>query len=327
MDRKDFLKGIGLAGAGVVISQSKSIACTVIPTETAGPYPILSTQLAATLRSDMRESIVGQLHTIKLKIIGDSNCLPLANAEVDVWHCNPQGHYSGYTTSGKDGSVNDAGKTYLRGRAMTDSNGEVTFTTIFPGWYSGRICHVHFEVKVGGTSMKISQFTYPKTEKDQIHTTIAPYNTWGIDPAVSSSDNVFSDGTTGQIATLVYNSTTLAWDSYLEVTVAGTGTAGVKNIEHITGGQFELGQNYPNPHLGVTTVPFTLTANSEVSFGIYNLQGRRVAEVKPVKLGAGEHQMAIDCHQLNIPVGTYAYEITVKNSIGIYSQCKMMTAE
>lgn len=324
MDRKSFLKGLGLAGAGILVSTKDSLACTIVPTETSGPYPILSSQLAATLRTDIRESKTGQLHKIKLKILGSTNCLPIANAEVDIWHCDAYGNYSGYTTSGKNGSVNATGETWLRGRAMTNANGEVEFTTIFPGWYSGRICHVHFEVKINGTSVKISQFTYPVTEKNTIHSTIAPYNAYGTDPATASSDNVFSDGTTGQVATLVNN--TSSWDSYLEVTVQGTGTSGIKNIEHITGGQFDLGQNFPNPHNGITEIPFTLYNNSEVSFNIYDLQGKRVAEVRPVKLTVGEHSVAINLNELRLKHANYYYEIMVKNNIGTYHQYKMMTA-
>ncbi len=326
MERKDFLKGMGLVGAGLFVPLDKALACTVVPTETSGPYPILSGQLAATLRTDIRESQAGQLHTIKLKILGDTNCAPLVNAEVDIWHCNAYGNYSGYTTSGHNGSTNSAGETWLRGRAMTDANGEVTFTTIFPGWYSGRLTHVHFEVKVNGTSVKISQFTYPITEKNTIHTTISPYSTWGVDPAVATTDNVFSDGTTGQVATLVYDSTTGSWDSYLEVTVPGTGTVGILNIDHINGGQFDLGQNYPNPHNGKTTIPFTLTNDANVSFGIFDLQGKKVAEVKETRLPSGKHDVDINFASLNLPLGNFLYEITVKNNIGTYHQCKMMTA-
>lgn len=326
MQRKNFLRGIGLAGVGLAMPFQRALACTVIPTETSGPYPILAGQLAATLRTDIRESQAGQLHKIKLRIIGDTNCLPIANCEVDVWHCNALGYYSGYTTNGHTGSTNYAGATWLRGRAMTDSNGEVEFTTIFPGWYSGRLCHVHFEVKINGTSVKISQLTYPNTEKNQIHTTIAPYSTYGADPATATTDNVFSDGTTGQVATLVYDSVAASWDSYLEVTVQGTGAMGIANNNRVTGGQFELGQNFPNPHRGVTRIPFTLQSRSEVSFGIFNMQGSRVAEVKPVTLDAGAHDVEISLQNLNLPLGNYAYEIMVKNSIGTYHQCKLMSA-
>ena len=210
---------------------------------------------------------------------------------------------------------------------MTDSNGEVLFTTVFPGWYSGRLTHVHFEVKISGISDKISQFTYPTTEKNLIHTTVAPYDTWGVDPITAASDNVFNDGTTGQISTLVYNSSNLTWESYLEVTVPGTGTVGINNINRITGGQFELGQNFPNPHEGITTIPFSLVAESEVTFGIYDLQGKRVAEVKKQKLPAGEHAVEINLAALKLPMANYTYEITVKNNIGVYHQCKLMTAQ
>lgn len=326
MKRSDFLKGLGLTGAGLMLPFQKAAACIVVPTETSGPYPITQGQLAATFRTDIRESEAGQLHKIKLRILGNTNCLPLANCEVDIWHCNALGYYSGYTTNGHTGSINYSSANWLRGRAMTDANGEVEFTSIFPGWYSSRLCHVHFEVKIGGTSVKISQFTYPVTEKNQIHTTVAPYSTYGVDPATAGTDNVFNDGTTGQVATLVYDSNTGSWDSYLEVTVPGTGTVGVMNMDRITGGQFELGQNFPNPHSGVTSVPFTLKSKSEVSFGIYDLQGRRVAEVKAVTLEAGEHKVEINLQNLGLAVGTYAYEITVKNDIGTYHQCKMMTA-
>jgi len=86
-----------------------------------------------------------------------------------------------------------------------------------------------------------------------------------------------------------------------------------------------LGQNFPNPHPGVTTIPFTLKNNAEVSFGIFDLQGKRVAEVKPLRLEAGEHKMEINLSDLHLPLATYAYEITVKNSIGTFHQCKIMT--
>ena len=39
-----------------------------------------------------------------------------------------------------------ANENYLRGVQETGADGTVTFTTIFPGCYSGRWPHVHFEV-------------------------------------------------------------------------------------------------------------------------------------------------------------------------------------
>ena len=86
MERKDFIKGVGLAGAGMLLPLGKALACTIVPTETSGPYPITAGQLAVTLRTDVRETQVGQLHTIRLKILGNTNCIPIANAEIGRAH-------------------------------------------------------------------------------------------------------------------------------------------------------------------------------------------------------------------------------------------------
>ena len=39
-----------------------------------------------------------------------------------------------------------ASQTFLRGIQTTNANGEVVFTTIYPGWYQGRATHIHVEV-------------------------------------------------------------------------------------------------------------------------------------------------------------------------------------
>jgi hypothetical protein len=59
----------------------------------------------------------------------------LFEAKVDIWHANSQGVYSG---------VQDAGtgqNNFLRGYQMTDGNGTVQFTTIYPGWYVAEDVH------------------------------------------------------------------------------------------------------------------------------------------------------------------------------------------
>ena len=65
-------------------------------------------------------------------------CVPLAGYAVYLWHCDRTGNYSLYGTA--------AGESYLRGVQVTDANGRVTFTTIFPARYDGRWPHIHFEV-------------------------------------------------------------------------------------------------------------------------------------------------------------------------------------
>ena len=71
----------------------------------------------------------------------DGNCAPVAGAVVDIWHANAAGKYSDV------GSEGTSGKKYLRGLQVSDANGQVKFTTIFPGWYQGRAVHIHFKVR------------------------------------------------------------------------------------------------------------------------------------------------------------------------------------
>ncbi len=323
MERKLFLKSLGFFGAGLLVRNGLQ-ACEVIPTEIAGPFVILPGQMAATFRTDIREEQPGQLHLMKFRILRNTDCTPIVNAEVSVWHCNVDGNYSGYNTSGHI-VLNATNQNWLRGRALTDANGEVEFTTIFPGWYPGRVTHVHLQVKINDTSVKVTQFTYPQAEKDSIHSS-EPYSAWGLDPLPASSDGSFADGTEGQVASLVFDAANQSWNSFLELTVPDLVVVGIKNEDHITGGQFVLGQNFPNPFESETVIPFTLMNVATVSFGLYDLQGKRVAMVQPSLMDAGEHTFKIDLMSLHLPQAHYVYEITVSNEAGTYNQCKRMTS-
>ena len=84
----------------------------------------------------------------------------------------------------------------------TSSSGEVTFTTIFPGCYSGRWPHMHFEVypslasaTSGNNDVKTSQLAMPAAACNQVYGTASGYSTSVSNfAAISlSSDNVFSD--------------------------------------------------------------------------------------------------------------------------------------
>ena len=53
-----------------------------------------------------------------------------------------------YDRSGfPNGGVNATGRTFMRGALITKPNGKVTFRTIVPGWYSGRLAHIHMRVR------------------------------------------------------------------------------------------------------------------------------------------------------------------------------------
>lgn len=335
MERKDFLKGMGILGLGSVLPVNKAqaavnalgpqkgAACALIPTETAGPFPLDLTANATYFRNDIREDRTGTLLNLKLKIIGVDNCIAMPNLRVNIWHCDKDGLYSGYDQTNNAGQ---AGKTYLRGYQMTDANGEVSFTTIFPGWYTGRICHIHFQVYVSSVYAAISQLSFDPTAKNALYAANSTLYTKGADPMTFNTDNIFSDGYSYQVATLTPNSTTGGYDAYLEVGIQGGGTTGLAALEPETGGQFKLKQNYPNPFSDKTSIPFTLTNPSDATVILFDLMGRKVGEIKKTSLSAGEQEVEIDFKSLGIAPANYIYQLEVKNNNGRFAQCKMMTA-
>ena len=216
---------------------SKQAGCVLIPTETAGPYPLDLSANTTFFRQDLRESKTGVQLNLKMKILGLENCGPMQNVRVNIWHCDKDGLYSGYNTGENAGQQ---GLTYLRGYQFTDANGEVEFITIFPGWYNGRICHIHFQVYVSSSYAAISQLTFDVNDKNALYAAYPSLYTKGSDPVSLASDNIFSDGYVYQMATLTPNTTTGGYDSYLEVTVKGSGTLGIGNEEKETAKQLQL---------------------------------------------------------------------------------------
>ncbi|MEO5703773.1 MAG: intradiol ring-cleavage dioxygenase [Candidatus Limnocylindrales bacterium] len=183
-------------------------ACDVIPEETAGPFPgdgsngpdLLAD--SGVVRSDIRSSFGssttaagGVPVNIRLAILDLANgCAPMAGAAVYLWHCDQEGRYSMYS----QGAQNE---NYLRGVQAAGADGIVTFTSIFPGCYSGRYPHIHFEVYPSLESAKdvankiaTSQIALPADTCTQV------YATSGYEQSVTnfSSTSLSNDGVFGE---------------------------------------------------------------------------------------------------------------------------------
>ena len=84
---------------------------------------------------------------------------------------------------------------------MSDANGQVTFTTIYPGWYQGRATHIHVDVYRSGTIVKTTQIAFPEDVTRGVYAR-GVYAPKGQNQTTNAGDMVFSDGTTGEMATL-----------------------------------------------------------------------------------------------------------------------------
>jgi protocatechuate 3,4-dioxygenase beta subunit len=335
MKRKDFLKGVGFAGVASILPFGHSFSmpkgnekggnCVLIPSETAGPFPLDFSGDNTMFRTDVRETQEGVTTKVRMKIISANDCNPIANARVDIWHCNAYGYYSGYNTNGQNGPINYVGETWLRGIQITDANGEVEFITMFPGWYSGRIAHIHFQVFLSSVLQVTSQFAFPVEEKNILYTNNLPYSNYGEDPITFATDGVFTDGYALQLATLT--EVDGEYFSEIEIAINAQSSTGLLKIEPETGGQFKLNQNFPNPYKVETSIPFVLMHNSDVKIELFDINGKKVSEIKQNNLPKGENRIVVNTDFLGITKSNYVYQLEVTNKNGVFRQCKMMTAE
>uniref|UniRef100_UPI0011818D7C intradiol ring-cleavage dioxygenase n=1 Tax=Sphingopyxis sp. KK2 TaxID=1855727 RepID=UPI0011818D7C len=182
-------------------------------------------------RSDIRSSFIGSTTTapgvpvtFTITLVDANNsCAPLAGHAIYLWHCDRDGRYSLYDLPAES---------YLRGLQVTDSNGRVTFTTIFPGCYAGRYPHIHFEVFTSSTNATsgrfarlISQFALPSAACTTVYASTG-YTTSASNFRSTSiaSDNVFGDNSAAQIAVMTMAMTGDVSSGYTATATVGVAT-------------------------------------------------------------------------------------------------------
>lgn len=199
--------------------------CQLSAEQEVGPYYIEG----ELLRSDITEGRAGIFLLLNIAVVDARRCSPLANAIVDVWHCDALGIYSGFTRQstlppgpppgapnlGPPPGVGDRRRdpppppsrpgdrlTFLRGVQRTDPQGNVVFQTIFPGFYPGRTNHIHFKVRVAGNTSDgshsgehvshIGQIFFPEKLTVELMQN-RPYCDHRIERTPLSDDGVFVD--------------------------------------------------------------------------------------------------------------------------------------
>ncbi len=209
MNRREVLVLLGATGAAMLAGYSnaqsgsarstdgKLPACIMTPKQTEGPYFVDEHLNRSDIRVDPSDGSVkaGVPLTLGLRIssISSAGCTPLMGAIVDIWHCDAAGVYSDAT----DPSFNTVGKKFLRGYQVTDENGGVQFTTIYPGWYRGRTVHIHFKVRAKARSGRSYEFTsqlyFNDSITDRVHVHQL-YASKGERTLKNDGDGIFRDG-------------------------------------------------------------------------------------------------------------------------------------
>lgn len=173
-------------------------SCALVAATTEGPCTT-ATDLA---REDVSEGWTGLPVRLAMKVV-DASCNPVAGATVKIWHTNLAGVYSGQTPNPGMCSNNDASAIaadFFRGVQTTAADGTAFFDTCFPGWYSGRAIHIHFQVKAGATSYRISQLFFPEDVTADVFANHGEYRSYGQPNTTFSNDNVVAGIGTANLA-------------------------------------------------------------------------------------------------------------------------------
>ncbi|GAA5923558.1 intradiol ring-cleavage dioxygenase [Sporobolomyces koalae] len=148
-------------------------SCALAPEVTEGPY--YHTE-GHPIRQNMAEDQLGLLFLMDVGVIDVNTCKPLPNVLVDLWHANTTGHYAGHPEQAPhlrwEGPAHEGPRkgllskyprtndheTFLRGAWPTNKNGLSQFTSIFPGYYTGRATHVHVRLHTEWETLKNGTF-------------------------------------------------------------------------------------------------------------------------------------------------------------------------
>lgn len=174
--RRGILAALGASAAGLVPARAANPeapeegACLLTPQAIEGPF-YLDPKL---VRAEIAEGRPGVPLRMRLRVVEAGPCTPLANARVDIWHCDAKGLYSGYPGQG-DAGTDTTGTSFCRGTQITDSGGWATFETIWPGWYPGRATHVHVKVILDARTMLTGQIYFPDAVSEFLYTQVPAY--------------------------------------------------------------------------------------------------------------------------------------------------------
>jgi protocatechuate 3,4-dioxygenase beta subunit len=172
--------------------------CSLTAEVTEGPYSLAG----ALVREDIREDKEGNEVQYTFTVVDEANdCAPLADALVEIWHCDALGEYSGFV--GANGHSEEDNGTFLRGGQMTDANGQCSITSIWPGHYVSRAVHVHLRVHTdvtladdsytGGEIVHTGQLFFDPDINEEVQAA-SPYSDNTTTETSLADDSVYDDG-------------------------------------------------------------------------------------------------------------------------------------
>ena len=362
LTRKQALGAAGAAGAAYIASggfggvlarlgaspasAAAAAACaTVTPSMTEGPYWVDEMLRRADVRANTASasSNAGAVQAgapLTLKILvqdGDRGCVPVNGAHVDIWHANAQGLYSdesGQLTGGGTANGNTAGQNFLRGYQVTGedagvaaapADGQVTFRTIWPGWYNGRAIHIHVRVRAYDASGALAtdyttQIFFTDADNRRVLTSAAPYNARNPqeDPTTNETDNVLAGSarstnvvaTSGSIASGLAATFTIVLEGLPAAAAASAASSSDKKVDaSVRSARVVRATN------GSRALVLSVRSGESVTAKARLLRASTVLGSASGKLTAGTHGLRVAVKR-SAAAGKATVELTLADSAG-----------
>jgi protocatechuate 3,4-dioxygenase beta subunit len=165
--------------------------CTLYPSQTLGPC---YARMPA-MREDISDGMAGLPLRLSFLVVRGTACMPVADANVDIWHSGVDGIYSAFATGSicNPSTMDVRQEMFCRGHGTTNAAGRVDFSTIFPGWYSGRAVHIHFTVRIGASEEVTSQLYFDDDLVTEIQSQ-GEYAARGMRSTTNDADFTFRSG-------------------------------------------------------------------------------------------------------------------------------------
>jgi protocatechuate 3,4-dioxygenase beta subunit len=207
---------LGSMGTSAPEALAAGACAKLTPELTEGPYWVNTMLRRCNIRANANGGArqAGVPLNLYINVVDSSDrCAPLDGVAVDIWHANAHGIYSdeaSQTSGGGDSSsaTDTITDNFLRGYQVTGKdkglshkpvNGQVSFATVWPGWYAGRAIHIHVRVRrLSHAGKTIAGYTtqifFSDSDNDRIFNGAAPYNTREPkdDPTTDENDVVLS---------------------------------------------------------------------------------------------------------------------------------------
>lgn len=170
------------------------------------------------VRRDITESSAGKVGLptrLGFRVVNVDTCAPIEGASIDIWHTDNNGIYSAPISTfcnGTDPVVQT--QRFGRGVQVTDANGWAYFDSYYPGWYSGRVTHIHATIRLNNTSIVTTQFFFADRISEFIYRSHPNYSQRPNRDTTNATDNVIGGSLTRVVPYLF--STRLVNNKYLQ---------------------------------------------------------------------------------------------------------------